>query len=101
MHDRMELIKTYSRMYKISGRFLIYPSSVVFISENKDRAFVETSFSDGNMGMEILRYLAKLRRFRFSNLPILPPGMMYRGIIWWREIPENINEWVYYVPIRD
>ena len=93
MQDRVELIKTYSRIYGITGRFLIYPSSVIFI-HGEDKAFVETAFSNGDMGMEIVRYLSKLRKFNFSNLPLLPQGMMYRGIIWWREIPENSNGWV-------
>jgi hypothetical protein len=93
VRDRVELIKTYSKIYKVTGRFIIYPSSVVFIF-NKDRAFVETAFEDGNMAMEIVRFLGKLRRFNFSSLPLLPAGMLYRGIIWWREIPESINGWV-------
>ena len=89
----MELIKTYSRIYGITGQFYIYPSSVVFISGGRKKAFVET-LSNGDMGKEILRYLTKLRRFDFSKLPSLPIKFLYRGIIWWREIPENIDGWV-------
>ncbi len=90
----MELIKTYCRIYGITGHFYIYPSSVVFISDNKKKAFVETAFSNGDMGKDILRYLSKLRRFDFSKLPLLQIGYMYRSIIFWRDIPDSVDGWV-------
>jgi len=95
MKDRMELIKTYSRIYRVSGKFYIYPSSVVFICEEKKKAFVETLVSDGDMGKDILRYLAKLRRFDFSKLPLIyPNGLLYAGLIFWRDVPDTVDGWV-------
>jgi len=90
----MELIKTYCRIYRVSGRFLIYPSSVIFVSENQKKAFVETMYADSDMGKEIIRYLAKLRRFDFQKLRLVESGFLYRMIIWWKELPAITDGWI-------
>jgi len=69
MRDKMNLIKSYARIYRVSGRFIIYPSSVVFIppEDTKYKPIIETMYKDGDMGKEILRYLSKLRPFSYFS----------------------------------
>jgi len=94
MFKRWELLKTFISIYKLSGRVIIYPSSVIYIPSNKDEIpLIVSSYPKTNTTREITRYVQKLKRFDFEKIPKFSP-ISFRWGIWWREIPVGRNEWV-------
>jgi hypothetical protein len=95
MGKRFSLLKTYISLYKLSGRLLLYPSSVIYIPKNREEEmpFVVSMYPRTNMTSEIIRYVQKLKRFDFEKIPKFPPTN-FRWGIWWRELPVGKNEWI-------
>jgi len=95
MRKRFDLLKTCMSLYRISGRLIVYPSSVIYIPENREEEmpFVISAYAKTNMTSEITRYVHKLKRFDFEKIPKFLPTS-FRWGIWWREIPVGRNEWV-------
>jgi len=82
-------------LYKLSGRLLIYPSSVIYVPKNREEEMplVVSAYPKTNMTSEIVRYVQKLKRFEFNKIPQFSPTS-FRWGIWWREIPVGKNEWI-------
>jgi hypothetical protein len=96
MHKRFVLLKAYMSVYRLSGRLLVYPSSVIYIPTNREEEmpFVVSAYPKTNMTTEIVRYVQKLKRFDFEKIPKFSPTA-FRWGIWWREIPTiGKNEWI-------
>jgi hypothetical protein len=94
MRKRFVLLKTYISLYKLSGRLLVYPSSVIYIPADREEIpFVVSAYPRTNMTREIVRYVQKLKRFDFEKIPKFSPAT-FRWGIWWREIPIGNNEWI-------
>jgi hypothetical protein len=90
---RLSLLYSYIEKFKLSGRLILHPSSVLYIPKGKGAPVIVSRYKDSVYMREIPRYVRKLRRFQWVSIPAYNPNQ-YKWGIWFSDVPKVEDEWV-------